>query len=155
MQSRSDCRVVRIQRRDPELLRSLDRFHRALIQGSSTPPEQFMDFVAQRLGDETMLLILALVGDEPTGYALAFDVPEHAFMPEWQRVGYVTQFYVTPERRRQGVGQVMFDFIVRWLASRGIREVQLNVSPDNPVGNRFWRRQGFVPHRVRMKRMIG
>lgn len=113
-----------------------------------------MDFVTNRLDDETMLLILGLVGDTPAGYGLAFDVVEHAFMPEWQRAGYVTQFFVAPEHRRQGVGQMMFDFIVQWLASRGVTEMLLNVSPDNPAGDRFWKSQGFVPHRIRMKQEI-
>ena len=154
MQSRSDYRVVQLRHLDPGLFESLDRLHRALIKGSSTPPEQFMDFVTQRLDDEAMLLILALAEYGPVGYGLAFDVAEHAFMPEWQRAGYITQFYVAPEHRRRGVGQLMFDAIVQWLASRGVRDVQLNVSQDNPVGHRFWRRHGFVPHRLRLKRRI-
>jgi len=154
MQSLSDYRVVRLQQRDPELFEGLEQLHRALIQGSSTPPEQFADFVTQRLGDEAMLLILALAENGPVGYGLAFDVAEHAFMPEWQRAGYITQFYVVPEHRRQGVGQLMFDAILQWLASRGVSDVQLNVMEDNTLGNRFWRRHGFVPHRLRMKRKI-
>ena len=151
MQSRPNYRVVRMRHPDPRLLEGLDALHRALIQGSGVPPEQFMDFVTCRMDDETMLLILGLAGDVPVGYGLAFDVAEHAFMPEWQRTGYITQFYVVPEHRRRGVGQRMFDFIVEWLASRGVTSMQLNVSMDNPVGGRFWRRQGFAPQRVRIR----
>ena len=154
MQSRPTHRVVRLRHLDPGLFQSLDRFHRALIQGPGTRMEQFMDFVTSRLDDETMLLILGLAGDTPAGYGLAFDITEHAFMPEWQRSGYITQFFVAPEHRRQGIGQMMFDYIVQWLASRGVTDVQLNVSLDNPVGKLFWRKQGFVPHRVRMKSKI-
>ena len=154
MQPEPDYRIVRLRRPDPRLLEGLDTLHQALIQDSGAPPEQFRDFVAARLDDETMLLILSLAGDTPVGYGLAFDVAEHAFMPEWQRSGYITQFFVAPEHRRQGVGQMMFEHIVQWLASRGITDVQLNVSLDNPVGKLFWRKQGFVPHRVRMKSKI-
>ena len=152
MPSKPGYHVVRLSGPDPQLLESLDTFHQALIHGSGTPPEQFMDFVIRRLGDETMLLLLGLVGDTPAGYGLAFDVVEHPFMPEWQRSGYITQFFVTPEYRRQGVGQMMFDHIVEWLASRGVTEVSLNVAVHNPAGDLFWRKQGFVPHRTRMKR---
>ena len=152
MQSRPNYRIVRLRYPDPRLLEGLDALHRALINGSGVPPEQFMDFVTCRLDDEAMLLILGLAGDMPVGYGLAFDVAEHAFMPEWRRSGYITQFFVAPEHRRRGVGQRMFDFIVEWLASRGVTSVQLNVSMDNPVGERFWQRQGFVPQRVRMSR---
>jgi ribosomal protein S18 acetylase RimI-like enzyme len=150
--SKPGYHVVRLGDPDPQLLESLDAFHQALLQGSDTPPEQFMDFVTRRLGDETMLLILGLVGDTPVGYGLAFDVVEHPFMPEWQRSGYITQFFVAPEYRRQGVGQMMFDHIVQWLASRGVTDVLLNVAVDNPAGELFWRKQGFAPHRTRMKR---
>jgi GNAT superfamily N-acetyltransferase len=154
MQSRPNYRIVRLRHPDPRLLEGLDALHRALIHGSGVPPEQFMGFVAHRLDDEAMLLILCLAGDAPVGYGLAFDVAEHAFMPEWQRSGYITQFFVAPEHRRQGVGQRMFDFIAEWLASRGVTSMQLNVSMDNPVGERFWRRQGFAPQRVRMSRQL-
>ena len=154
MQSRPGYRVVRLQHRDPELFEALDGLHRALIQGSSTPPEQFMSFLTQRLDDEGMLLILGLAAGTPIGYALAFDVVDHPFMPEWQRAGYITQFFVVPEYRRQGVGQLLFDSVMEWLASRGVTEVLLNVDVDNAVGDRFWRKNRFVPHRVRMKREV-
>jgi GNAT superfamily N-acetyltransferase len=154
MRSTPDYRVVQLRHYDPRTFESLDRLHRALIHGSSTPPEQFMDFVTQRLGDETTLLILGLAGDAPVGYALAFDVARHAFMPEWQRSGYITQFFVASEHRRQGVGQLMFDYVIQWLASRGVTDVLLNVELDNPVGELFWRKQGFVPHRIRMRRAV-
>jgi len=154
LKSQPDYHIIRLCHPDPQLLTRLDRFHRALIRGSSTPPEQFMDFVTKRLDDEKMLLILGLVGDTPAGYGLAFDVVEHAFMPEWQRAGYITQFFVAPEYRRQSLGQTMLEFIIQWLASRGVTEVLLNVSPDNRGGEQFWKNQGFVPHRTRMKREI-
>jgi GNAT superfamily N-acetyltransferase len=154
MQSRPGYRVVRLQHRDPKLFEGLDGLHQALIQGSSTPPEQFMAFLSQRLDDESMLLILGLAAGTPVAYALAFDVADHPFMPEWQRAGYITQFFVAPEHRRQGVGQLLFDSVMEWLAARGVTEVLLNVDLDNAVGNRFWRKNGFVPHRIRMKREV-
>jgi ribosomal protein S18 acetylase RimI-like enzyme len=110
--------------------------------------------VAKRLDDENTLLILALDQEVPVGYSLASDVIEHPFMPEWQRAGYIIQFYVTPAHRRRGIGRLMCDFVVEWLASRGIKTLQLNVEPDNLTGEQFWRSQGFVPHRIRMKRAI-
>ena len=156
MSSQPTYHILQVRHHDSKLLESLDMLHRALMaySGSNTPLEQFMDFVAQRLDDERMLLILALAGDTPAGYAMAFDVPEHPFMPEWQRSGYITQFFVASEHRRRGVGQLLFDTVLEWLSSRGITRVLLNVSPDNPLGNRFWRQQGFVPCLTRMSREI-
>jgi GNAT superfamily N-acetyltransferase len=67
-----------------------------------------------------MLLIMCFAADIPIGYGLAFDVAEHPFMPEWQRSGYITQIFVTSEYRKQGVGQAMVKYIIRWLTSRGV-----------------------------------
>jgi GNAT superfamily N-acetyltransferase len=148
-------RIVRLDDHDSELLKALDGLHRALFEGAAVAPEQFMGFVTKRLGDEAMLLILAMTGDTAVGYGLAFDVTEHPFMPEWQRAGYITQLYVNPEHRRCGVGRLLVDQIVAWLASRGVAEVMLNVVPEEPVAERFWRGQGFLPCRIRMKRSVG
>jgi SAM-dependent methyltransferase len=63
-------------------------------------------------------------------------------------------FYVVPERLRSGVGRMMADFFLQWLGDRGVADVLLNVVPDNPVSNQFWRSQGFEPCRVRMKREV-
>jgi GNAT superfamily N-acetyltransferase len=153
-ESGTGLRVVRIRGHDPGLLGDLDRLHRAFFEGSAVEPEQFMGFVARRLEDETMLLILAVAGDTPVGYGLAFDVAEHPFMPEWQRAGYITQLYVSPGQRGRGVGRLLVDHIVAWLASRDVAEVLLNVVPDESLSAQYWRKQGFVPCRVRMRRSI-
>ena len=149
-----DYQVIRIQHPEPHLLDGLDRLHRAFFEGSPVDPQQFMRFVMERLEDEAMLLILALAGDAPVGYGLAFDVTEHPFMPEWQRAGYITQLYVTPAHRRRCVGRLLVDHIQDWLASRGVRDILLNVVVDEPVSERFWRDQGLTPTRVRMRKTV-
>jgi GNAT superfamily N-acetyltransferase len=116
-------------------------------------PEPFVEFVTKRLEDETMLLILAWDGKTPAGYGLAFDVAEHPFMPEWTRTGYITQFLVSRAYRRQGVGQMLMDTIDDWFRSRGLQKVLLNVDIANETGIRFWKRQGFEPYVMRMRRV--
>jgi len=121
-----------------------------LVQSDS--PEPFSSFITQRLEDETMLLVLAWVDEQPVGYGLAFDVAEHPFMPEWTRAGYVTQFLVSRDYRQRGVGKLLMETINDWFQSRGIRKVLLNVDIENEVGIRFWESQGFEPYAMRMKR---
>ena len=124
---------------------------RELIDSASLEP--FASFIKQRLEDETMLLILAWVDEEPVGYGLAFDVAEHPFMPEWTRVGYITQFLVSRSYRQSGIGKMLMDYINNWFGSRGLRKVLLNVDIENETGIRFWKSQGFEPYAMRMKRI--
>jgi GNAT superfamily N-acetyltransferase len=154
MQPETICQIIRLRRDNVHLLKDLDALHRAFFQGSSVPPEQFMDFVTKRLGDEAMLLILGIVEDVPISYGLAFDVAEHPFMPEWQRSGYITQLYVAPEHRRRGIGRELVEFIFDWLASRGVTNVLLNVIAGESTAEQFWRAQGFTPRRTRMGRSV-
>ena len=75
-------------------------------------------------------------------------------MPEWTRKGYVTQYYVDAAYRGQGVGEMGLNYIHEWFKSRGLTEALLNVALENEVGNRFWRRQGYVPYATRMIRHL-
>jgi ribosomal protein S18 acetylase RimI-like enzyme len=143
--------VVRLEQADQGLFRDLDGLHREFFEGSSVSPEQFMDFVKVRLEDERMLLILGMEGVTPLGYGLAFDVVEHPFMPEWQRSGYVTQLYVLPEHRDQGIGKLLVDSMLSWMTARGITRVQLNVLVGEGGAEGYWRRFGFEPVRTRMQ----
>jgi GNAT superfamily N-acetyltransferase len=154
VQSGVEFRIVGLQGGDSQLLRELDRLHRLFLQGSRVPTEQFMEFVTGRLGDEGMLVLLAVNGGKAVGYGLAFDVLEHPFMPEWRRCGYITQLYVAPESRRQGVGRALVERTIEWLASRGVDEVMLNVVAGEGTAERFWRAQGFERCRIRMKREV-
>ena len=74
-------------------------------------------------------------------------------MPEWTRAGYITQFLVTQNYRKRGVGKLLMDYINDWFTARGLEKVLLNVNIDNESGNRFWKSQGFIPYAARMKRI--
>jgi GNAT superfamily N-acetyltransferase len=121
--------------------------------GHIGPPEAFTEFITRRLEDETMLLLIAWANETPAGYGLAFDVAEHPFMPEWTRAGYITQFLVSRQYRRQGVGQMLMDTIDDWFRSRGLQKVMLNVDIANETGIQFWKRWGFEPYAMRMRRI--
>jgi GNAT superfamily N-acetyltransferase len=103
------------------------------------------------MGEETMLLFLMYLDSKAVGYGLAFDVEEHAYMPEWIRRGYITQYYVDSACRGQGIGELGLNYIHDWFRSRGLKDAMLNVAICNDVGNRFWVKQGYVPYARRMR----
>ena len=104
--------------------------------------------------NDTMLLALAFRGERPVGYGLAFDVSSHPFNPDWLRSGYITNLYVEAAERGRGAGQALFDYTLEWFASRGLAQVLLNVDPDSEQANHFWRKQGFRPYLLRLKRQV-
>jgi ribosomal protein S18 acetylase RimI-like enzyme len=100
-----------------------------------------------------MLLILAWLGDTPVGYAMIFDVAEHPYMPEWTRAGYITQFLISREYRKHGVGKLLMEQVNAWFDARDLTKVLLNVNVDNEAGIRFWTGNGFKPYATRMMRL--
>ena len=156
MASEAAFRLVRIQQPEAHLLAGVLAMRRALMaHHQRTPPEEhFIERVTRRLDDETMFLVLGLDGETPMAYALAFDVAEHPFMPDWEHAGYITHFFVAPAYRKQGVGKALLATLMTWFASRAIAQVMLNVAVENAEGNGFWREQGFLPVATRMKRQV-
>ena len=161
MPAKLNYQIIRLQQENQSLLEALDKLYRmfAAVEGHTTPPEQFVTYVSQRLDDEHMLLILAMVpldnsSSLPVGYALVFDVMEHPFIPDWQRSGYITQMFVQSDYRQQGLGQLLFDYSMDWLAERNVPQVLLNIHPENALAERFWQKQGFSAYLTRMKCLV-
>lgn len=76
------------------------------------------------------------------GYAL------YKWEAEWV---YVRQFFVQPERRRQGIGRAAW----AWLQQNRWREaprIRLDVLIGNAVGIQFWRSLGFEDYCITMER---
>jgi GNAT superfamily N-acetyltransferase len=50
---------------------------------------------------------------------------------------------IAPERRGQGLGSAMLDWLCAAARTDGRREIQLGVLDANLAGRRFWEREGF------------
>ena len=148
--------IIQINAKDSPMLNDLCKLRDGLSahHNDTTSSERFREFMNKHLGEETMLTFLILDEGKAIGYGLAFDVAEHAYMPEWTRKGYITQFFVNVEYRSQGIGEMGLAYIHDWFRSRGIIDVLLNVAIKNEVGNRFWQKHGYVPYATRMIRRL-
>lgn len=148
--------ITQINAKDSPMLNDLCKLRDGLSahHNDTTSSERFREFMLKHLGEETMLTFLILDEGKAIGYGLAFDVTEHAYMPEWTRKGYITQFFVSAAYRGQGIGEMGLNYIHDWFRARSIIDVLLNVAIKNEVGNRFWQKNGYVPYATRMIRRL-
>jgi GNAT superfamily N-acetyltransferase len=58
--------------------------------------------------------------------------------------GYIDEMAVTDTHRRKGIGQKMFNEIIKWFRGKGIKRVELGTAAQNLIGNSFWQKQGFT-----------
>lgn len=77
---------------------------------------------------------------QPVGYLLAVHVwsLEHGGL-----MAEVDEFFVLPEWRSRGVGQMLLARAERDLTAAGLVRLQLQLAPDNRRGQAFYERHGF------------
>ncbi len=59
-----------------------------------------------------------------------------------ERYGFIAEMSVAEASQNTGVGKELWIHIRRWFYRRGITVMQLNVSPLNERGYRFWKKMG-------------
>jgi len=101
--------------------------------------------------DEEQIVLVAQAEDELVGFAMGRpneDPPPFATAPH----GFVTNLSVSERWRGKGVGRQLYAALARELQARGLQEIRLSASALNPVSNAFWRRLGFEPYVVQMRK---
>jgi ribosomal protein S18 acetylase RimI-like enzyme len=92
-----------------------------------------------RFGDDTVALWWALVDAATVGF-----VRVERWTDEDEHGGFIRDFYICPEMRRQGVGTAVVQAIRAVAEREGWVQIDCNVRTDNPSGLAFWRTQGFA-----------
>lgn len=98
--------------------------------------EAFLQSMLQRQGERGRWLALFMLGRECVGFA-HFKV-DHDDRPGW---GYVMEYYVVPQRRREGLGRRFYTLVQNILRIAGCREIWL---VSHPPAETFWRACGFT-----------
>ena len=106
-----------------------DTLHRHAVTGGA--------FVARAAGD--------IVG------FVTFEYASDAFETDVER-GVVQNLYVRPERRNDGIGRALLERAERELTENGVDVVTVEAMAANEAARRFYRRQGYDPHRITLEK---
>lgn len=68
--------------------------------------------------------------------------------------GVVNNLYVRPERRDEGIGAKLLDAAEETFRTSGIETISLEALTANDAARRFYRRQGYTPHRVELEKEL-
>jgi ribosomal protein S18 acetylase RimI-like enzyme len=66
------------------------------------------------------------------------------------RLGDLTELYVRPKARRQGIARELVRAVVAGLSERGAAFVTGGVGPDNAAARSFYKNAGFCPTELRL-----
>lgn len=80
-------------------------------------------------------------GDVPVGFLygkIDREDDRGYIRPNW---GYIMEFYVIPERRREGLGRIMAQHLESFYAEKGVTRLYLTADPV--TGKPFWAAAGY------------
>jgi ribosomal protein S18 acetylase RimI-like enzyme len=69
--------------------------------------------------------------------------------------GVIENLYVRPRYRDDGIGATLLETAEERLGADGVDAVALEVMAANEDARRFYRRQGYRPHRVELEKPMG
>lgn len=113
----------------------------ALEEQPPTPMEaavDLLDGVPPGVSHECKFVLGLLSGGELVGL---LDVVQGYPTLETYFVGLMV---LRPDQRGHGLGELVLEALERWVRSRGGEALRLAVLMNNPRGQAFWRRCGFV-----------
>ena len=113
--------------------------------GRETPEETLKRFIASIVRvseDKDRFVELCCFDEDLIGFAYGkIDREEHRgyVRPDW---GYVMEFYVRPEYRRNGYGKEIYNHLENTFKSHGVSNIWLTADPV--TGEPFWCAVGFT-----------
>ncbi|AZQ14778.1 GNAT family N-acetyltransferase [Halorubrum sp. PV6] len=97
-------------------------------------------------------LLLARDGDEPVGF-VSFTL-EHGGYERDRTLGTVSNLFVVPERRGEGIGGDLLDAAERALCESGAETVALEALAANERAREFYATHGYELHRVELQKPL-
>jgi ribosomal protein S18 acetylase RimI-like enzyme len=102
---------------------------------SADERERFLQSILARQGEADRWLLLLKHQGRSLGFVhMKIDKDER---PGW---GFILEFYIVPDKRRQGLGSKLFTLARKILQNRGVQNIWLLASPPS---DSFWRSLGF------------
>lgn len=109
------------------------------------------ELFAAQLRSTMELIVLAFIGDEPTGILRCVESMGSPLLDP-ARYAYISSVYVRPERRRQGVLRALLSAAEKWSRARGLEQMRLHNVAGSELAERAWSALGFdIVEQVRLR----
>lgn len=99
---------------------------------------------AARFGGAWVLFGAFVSGALVGGAALCFHSDKIHMLEGRGDLGVLWDLRVTPDFKRQGIGQALFDAVCQEARGMGLKELKIECQNNNPAACRFYRKQGAV-----------
>ncbi len=94
---------------------------------------------------ELALVKIAEINGTIVGYMMGF-ITKNVPVYETEKIGEISDAYISPSYRKQGLGKRLFESLRDWFEEQGINQVEVSASARNIGSNQFWEKMGFRPY---------
>jgi ribosomal protein S18 acetylase RimI-like enzyme len=92
---------------------------------------------------ENNLVLVAIDGEKVVGYSFSL-INEPGNLVKRKKFGYIHDLFITKSYRRRGIGEKMYDEILKWFHAKDIDRVELQLIAKNQMAYSFWRKHGYM-----------
>lgn len=130
--------------------------HDSRLPGETTMEHYLVELLCD-LRDGSGAIFIAEAAGVFVGCVACLVVEEQSVQetPDSNRHGYVSDIFVDPRYRGQGVAQRLLAVAERHLAATGVTRLRINVLANNTRARRAYERYGFAPYEVMFEKRIG
>jgi ribosomal protein S18 acetylase RimI-like enzyme len=115
--------------------------------------EGYGSFLGTQLDEPNIIILVAERDGKVVGYTFA-GVEGNDYMALRGPAGVIHDIVVDPDYRRQGVGGMLLDAVIRALKGRGAPRVVLSTAERNSDAQRLFDRAGFRRTMIEMTREL-
>jgi GNAT superfamily N-acetyltransferase len=114
---------------------------------------EFSAWARKHIGSRSGIVLLAEVEERPVGYCLIF-IRRIPYFSRLKRVGHIGDLLVVKEFRGWGISSLLKEEALQWFRRKGIKHVALNVLEKNRVPQSIYKKWGFFPFVVEMRKNL-
>lgn len=102
----------------------------------------YMEYLYSIMENYDYAIFVAEMENTIVGYTIGMILNNPAVFA-LERYGFIAEMAVSGDHQHHGIGHTLWIHVRRWFHRRGIKVIQLNVSPRNQKGYSFWKKSGF------------
>ena len=127
--------------------RKLDKYYK--------PFSKYKDLdkaVTKSLKDKNTIVIVAKSDKQIIGYGESTieKAPNYVFTSN--KIGFIGTIIINSKHRGRGVGKKILNELLKWLKSKKVKNIELEVNAYNDIGIAFWKNNNFFTYRLKMRR---
>ena len=136
---------IKVEIASPNEVDSLRHFTKKLVEdlGQKFDPKRFDWGISRRLYDPLQRHGILVAVDEDTNEVVGMIIAELRIDPYGLSEGYIKQYFLKPDFRAQGIGQLLLEKALEHLKKIKVEKVKVNIKGKAEVAAKLYARMNF------------